>query len=538
MEQTLTDDLNVLTSVLPPHIQAALNEINDRNNLLEIVLDLGRLPEARYTHGEKILSDREITEADIDYLVSHIGDFAGDNRAGIPRTLHRISAIRNRKGRVVGLTCRVGRAVFGTMDIVRDIVESGKSVLLLGRPGVGKTTMLREAARVLGDNKRVVIVDTSNEIGGDGDIPHPAIGKARRMQVPSPTLQHEVMIEAVENHMPEVIVIDEIGRELEAEAARTIAERGVQLIGTAHGQTLENLLMNPTLMDLVGGIDSVTLSDEEARRRGTQKSILERKAPPTFDILVEIQDRNKVAVHNDVAASVDALLRNRPMPPEIRTRNMETGETEISRPETRVHVAPRQGDRDRGSSRRDRVRGDGKLGDRPAMSSQRQTPTPVRQPGAPRKTIALYPYGVSQDRLETAAKALDVPVRIVSEPGEADAVLTLKNYYKKRPTPIVDSERAGIPVYVLRSNTIAQMEGILEDLFDVTSKDDPLALAMVETDDAIQRVLNGLHSAELAPQSAFVRRFQHERIRQANLFSRSLGKEPKRRVRVYASEVG
>ncbi len=529
MEQTLTDDLQVLTSVLPPQLQAALNDINDPNNLLEIVLDLGRIPEARFTHGEKDLAPHEISEADIDYLVARIGDFSDDNRAGIPRTLHRISAIRNRKARVVGLTCRVGRAVFGTMDIIRDIVESGKSVLLLGRPGIGKTTMLREAARVLGDNKRVVIVDTSNEIGGDGDIPHPAIGKARRMQVPTPALQHEVMIEAVENHMPEVIVIDEIGRELEAEAARTIAERGVQLIGTAHGQTLENLLMNPTLMDLVGGIQSVTLSDEEARRRGTQKSILERKAPPTFDILVEIQDRNKVAVHNDVAAAVDALLRNRPLPPEIRTRNMETGETAVSRPETRVHVAPRQSERM--AARRERERGDGKLGDRPAMSPQREL-------GAARKPMRLFPYGVSQDRLETAAKALEVPIRIVGETDEADAVLTLKNYYKKRPAPIVDAERGGIPVYVLRSNTIAQMEGILEDLFGVQPKNDPFALSMAETDDAIQRVMNGAHSVELAPQSAFIRRFQHERIRQANLFSRSLGKEPKRRVRVYASEVG
>lgn len=534
MEQTLTDDLQVLTSVLPPQLQAALNDINDPNNLVEIILDLGRLPEARFTHGEKYLSEQEITEADLDYIVARIGDFSGDNRAGIPRTLHRISAIRNRKGGVVGLTCRVGRAVFGTMDIIRDIVESGKSVLLLGRPGVGKTTMLREAARVLADTKRVVIVDTSNEIGGDGDIPHPAIGKARRMQVPTPALQHEVMIEAVENHMPEVIVIDEIGRELEAEAARTIAERGVQLIGTAHGQTLENLLMNPTLMDLVGGIQSVTLSDEEARRRGTQKSILERKAPPTFDILVEIQDRHKVAVHSDVGASVDSLLRGRPLPPEIRTRSLETGVVEVSRPETRVHMAPRQSERM--SVRRERDRGDGKMGDRPAMAGQRTTA--VREPGAPRKPMALYPYGVSQDRLETAAKALEVPIRVVGEANEAEAVLTLKNYYKKRPAPIVDAERAGIPVYVLRSNTIAQMEGILEDLFGVAAKDDPFAIAMTETDDAIQRVMSGAHSVELAPQSAFVRRFQHERIRQANLFSRSLGKEPKRRVRVYASEVG
>jgi stage III sporulation protein SpoIIIAA len=522
MEQTLTDDLQVLCSVLPPHIQAALTNIDDSDNLVEIVLDLGRLPEARYTHGEKILASTEVTEADIDYVVSRIGEFTEDNRAGIPRTLHRISAIRNRQGRIVGLTCRVGRAVFGTMEIIRDIVESGRSVLLLGRPGVGKTTMLREAARVLADNKRVIIVDTSNEIGGDGDIPHPAIGRSRRMQVPTPALQHEVMIEAVENHMPEVIVIDEIGRELEAEAARTIAERGVQLIGTAHGQTLENLLMNPTLMDLVGGVQSVTLSDEEARRRGTQKSILERKAPPTFDVLVEIQERNKVAVHHEVAAAVDSFLRMRPLPPEIRVRGA-AGAVQIERPETRVHIAPRPGER--AAARRER------LGTRP------EPPASPTVSAGQRRLMRLYPYGISQDRLETAAKALDVPIRIVNDVGDSDAVLTLKNYYRKRPAPIADAERDGIPVYVLRSNTIAQMEGILEDLFGVEAKDDPLAQAMTETEDAIERILGGAHSVELAPQSAFVRRMQHERIRQANLFSRSLGKEPKRRVRIYGSDV-
>ena len=314
IRKEITDDLDALLETLPPHIADPLRAMEDRHNLLEVVLDLGRVPEARFPSREVVLSNREVDETDIDHIIARIGEFGDDNRAGIERTLHRISAIRNRRGRTVGLTCRVGRAVFGTIGIIRDIVESGKSILLLGRPGVGKTTMLREVARVLADDfrKRVIIVDTSNEIAGDGDIPHPAIGHARRMQVPTPALQHAVMIEAVENHMPETIVIDEIGTELEAAAARTIAERGVQLVATAHGNTLQNLILNPTLSDLIGGIQTVTLGDEEARRRGTQKSVLERKAPPTFDVLVEIQSWDKVAVHQDVAVVVDSILRGQP----------------------------------------------------------------------------------------------------------------------------------------------------------------------------------------------------------------------------------
>jgi stage III sporulation protein SpoIIIAA len=323
-----TDDLDALMEALPPEICDRLRDLSKRTDLLEVVMDLGRRPEARFTTGEEDLLDREITEADIAYVIDRIGVFGDDNRAGIERTLHRISAIRNRSGKVVGLTCRIGRAVFGTIDIIRDIVDAGQSVLLLGRPGVGKTTMLREVARVLADDlgKRVIIVDTSNEIAGDGDIPHPGIGDARRMQVRTPTDQHSVMIEAVENHMPEVIVIDEIGTELEAAAARTIAERGVQLVGTAHGNTLDNLMLNPTLSDLVGGIQPVTLGDEEARRRGTQKTVLERKAPPTFDVLVEIVERDSVIVHRNVAETVDAILRGHMVPPEARFRDADSGE--------------------------------------------------------------------------------------------------------------------------------------------------------------------------------------------------------------------
>ncbi|MGH2407956.1 MAG: hypothetical protein ACRDF7_07770, partial [Candidatus Limnocylindrales bacterium] len=334
-----TDDLGALLGALPPEILAAVEGLPPERDLIEVVMDLGRPPEARFGGGgEQVLLEREIDEADLQYVVDHIGSFGDDNRAGIERTLHRISAIRNRSGKVVGLTARIGRAVFGTIEIIEDFVESGKSILIMGRPGIGKTTMLREAARVLADDvdKRVVVVDTSNEIAGDGDIPHPGIGRARRMQVPTPSMQHHVMIEAVENHMPEVIVIDEIGTELEAAAARTIAERGVQLIGTAHGNNLDNLMLNPTLSDLIGGIQSVTLGDEEARRRRTQKSVLERKAPPTFDVIIEIQDRDRVMVHGDVAEVVDAMLRGDPVAPELRWRD----EAGVHRTQSRPRPSP------------------------------------------------------------------------------------------------------------------------------------------------------------------------------------------------------
>src|SRR5574340_971570 len=351
-ELKITDDLDLLYQALPPRVEAPLREMNRREQLLEVVLDLGREPEARFPGEAVILSEAPVTREDLEYIVSRVGDGGDDNRAGIERTLHRFSAIRNRQGRVVGLTCRIGRSIYGTVDIIRDVVETGRSILFLGRPGIGKTTKLREAARVLSDelSKRVVIVDTSNEIAGDGDIPHPGIGRARRMQVRRSDLQHSVMIEAVENHMPEVIVIDEIGTEAEALAARTIAERGVQLIGTAHGNTLDNLMSNPTLSDLIGGIHAVTLSDEEARRRGTQKTVLERKAPPTFDGVIEIQDKDRFAVHPDIMNSVDSLLRGFPLAPEIRTReadgqiHVEKAAPQVaSRLDSKEPSAPRRG---------------------------------------------------------------------------------------------------------------------------------------------------------------------------------------------------
>ena len=508
-QQKITDDLEALIEVLPLPIQKALREADRADELLEVVLDLGRLPEARFLHHEVKLAEKETAREDIQHVVAHIGDFGDDNRAGIERTLHRISAIRNRKGDIVGLTCRVGRAVYGTIDIIRDLVDSGQSVLLLGRPGVGKTTMLREVARVLAETKRVIIVDTSNEIGGDGDIPHPSVGRARRMQVETPPLQHAVMIEAVENHMPEVIVIDEIGTEMEAAAARTIAERGVQLVGTAHGNTLDNLMLNPTLSDLVGGIQSVTLSDEEARRRGTQKSILERMAPPTFDVVIEIQDWQRLAIQRDVASAVDAILRGRPIQTELRYRD-EQGEIKVEEA-----AVPALG-----------------LEERPV----RMTPQAVK----PREMLKVYAYGVGQNRLHQAATNLSVPVRLVEGLRDADVILTLRNYYRKRPQPISDAEARGIPIYVLRSNTVAQMEGCLADIFGVTPAEveDPFSRAMNETQEAIQRVMGGARTVELHPQAANIRRLQHQAAREANLISFSQGREPRRRVTISRNDGG
>ena len=308
----VNDDLEKLIENLPFFLQEHLNQHPNKDKLIEIVLDLGRRPEARFVTGNEYLSQKIISWQDIDYMTKRISKFSNENRAGIERTLHRISCIRNRQFLINGLTCRVGRAVFGTISVVRDLLESEKSILILGKPGVGKTTIIREIARVLADEmeKRVVIIDTSNEIAGDSDIPHSGIGRARRMQVAKTEYQHQVMIEAVENHMPQVIIIDEIGTELEVLAARTIAEKGVQLVGTTHGNCLENLIKNPPLSDLIGGIQYVTLSDDEAKRRGTQKSILERKAYPAFEIIIEINHQNSWTIHEDVKNSVDLFLRN------------------------------------------------------------------------------------------------------------------------------------------------------------------------------------------------------------------------------------
>ncbi|MEK6721790.1 MAG: R3H domain-containing nucleic acid-binding protein [Chloroflexota bacterium] len=655
------DDLDALLASLPPEIVAAVRALPEVEHVIEVVMDLGRRPEARFPDSEILLLEREINDADIAYVVDHIGTFGDDNRAGIERTLHRISAIRNRAGKIVGLTCRIGRAVYGTIDIIADFVQTGKSTLIMGRPGIGKTTMLREAARVLADDmgKRVVVVDTSNEIAGDGDIPHPAIGKARRMQVRTPSMQHEVMIEAVENHMPQVIVIDEIGTELEAQAARTIAERGVQLIGTAHGNNLDNLMLNPTLSDLIGGIQSVTLGDDEARRRRTQKSVLERKAPPTFDVIVEIQDRDRVAVHSDVADTIDALLRGDAVAPELRWRDEEG----VHRSQGRPRPSPREqlgaerfaglvgsgqpwrmepgwrGETTyRAAGYRDAERGGFRAGYRPGASggwrqtrggSGREAPPRSSEPSArgevpfvagdiadrgplergaapapePRArdareferqqawrdqaaralttlhadegtgpvngpdlgaddellldraiadgieedgpalrvadagslpTLRLVSQGISRKRLEQAIRELQLPVVIARDLDDADVVMTLKNDYRQKTPMIREAEERALPIYVLKSNTILQIQASLTSIFSLEV--DPREAALRETEEAIGLVLHQAEPVELSPQNAYIRRLQHQMAERANLVSRSRGREPYRRVRLYPDQ--
>ena len=555
MELTTDRDLEVLIDKLPPHIQAPLRGRDDLDRLLEVVLDLGRVPEARFRDASVTLSESEVSAENIAYTIERIGQFGEDNRAGIERTLHRISAIRNRAGAVIGLTLRVGRAVYGTIRVIEDLIMSGKSVLLLGKPGVGKTTMLREVARVLADDahRRVIVVDTSNEIAGDGDIPHPAIGRARRMQVPSPALQHNVMIEAVENHMPEVIIIDEIGIELDANAARTIAERGVQLVATAHGNTLDNLVMNPTLSDLVGGIQSVTLGDIEARRRRTQKTVLERRAPPTFDVLVEIQSWTEVAVHPDVADTVDRMLRGYQISPEHRAVD---AEGEITK--KRVPVSPGQngiqrngnpyadGDdmrgapfNGRGSNGRDRRdrrnRNDRRDRDdrRDWRDERERRPEPKPEPV---KITHIMPYGVNKGKLQQAVRHTGSPVHVVDDMKSADLLLTTKNYYRRKTNALQAAEQRGKPVYVLRRNTTTQIEQFIRAITRDKRHgrhDEALDDAMSEAESAANRVIGGERQVQLSPQNAYARHVQHEIAEQHGLTSHSVGKEPMRSVIFY-----
>ena len=519
--------------------------------MIEIILDLGRLPEARFFDRDVYLGDEPVVAEDILHVIDGISPFGGDNRSGIERTLHRISGIRNRGGTVIGITCRVGRAVQGSAAVVEDLALSGKSILLVGRPGVGKTTVLRELARVLAESgKRVIIVDTSNEIAGDGDIPHPAIGKARRMQVRTPSEQHAVMIEAVENHMPQVIVVDEMGTELEAAAARTIAERGVQLIATAHGNTLENLLMNPTLSDLLGGVQTVTLGDEEARRRRTQKTILERKSPPTFDVLAEIQSWDRVAVHEDVARTVDAVLRGRPASPEIRELDA-SGTVRKSRPrplasaefETAPFVegplgkvrseraSPTERTMPFGHSTTSSYQENRILDDFDDVDSPYAPPTEPTEPPAKR----VHPFGVSRERLHQAAEDAGLNIALTDSISDADLVLTTKTHFRRRPGILQVAEEKGIPIFVLRKNTPGQIVGFLQQFTEGEESGLPASIEAGTTDaeNGVERILAGdADHIELPPQGSFIRRVQHQIAEQSKLRSHSVGREPARHVTI------
>ena len=554
VERPIHDELEQLLRVLPPHIQASLQQQENLNELLEVVLDLGRTPEARFSAGDVLLAEEPVSREDLDHIVTSIGEFGGDNRAGMERTLHRISAIRNRHGSVVGITCRVGRAVFGTIRIIEDLAYSGKNILLLGRPGVGKTTMLREVARVLADEarKRVIIVDTSNEIAGDGDIPHPAIGHARRMQVPTPTEQHDVMIEAVENHMPQVIIIDEMGTTQEAAAARTIAERGVQLVATAHGNTLDNLIMNPTLSDLVGGVQTVTLGDQEARFRGTQKTVLERKAPPTFDVVVEIQDWDEVAVHEDVAQVVDQWLRGYQVAPEVRHMDEDGSMTRTSPPrQSESGPAPWSANEIQGrrSNTKNRRNGSQLPYDQYPPEEFRDEPDASGGAG-PRLDSRIFLFGVSRDKLEATLAERGTTAEIVSELRRANVLLTTKTHYRRGSQLVRVAENNSIPVYVLRKNTAPQIGEFLTSLARDQGielapssrrfgddRDEPnestVAEAKAEAEEAAHRVLSGEFSVQLEPQRPYIRRLQHLLAEQFKLASTSRGRDPQRGVLIY-----
>lgn len=561
-----TDDLEKLLEILPQEIRQCLERHPQRNTLIEVVLDLGRRPEARFPNQAEYLSDQVVDHQQLQACIQQVGHFGADNRAGIERTLHRISAIRNRKGEIIGLTCRVGRAIFGTIAMIRDLVESGQSILMLGRPGVGKTTALREIARVLADDlhKRVVIIDSSNEIAGDGDIPHPAIGRARRMQVARPELQHQVMIEAVENHMPEVIVIDEIGTELEALAARTIAERGVQLVGTAHGNQLENLIKNPTLSDLVGGIQSVTLGDDEARRRGSQKSVLERKAPPTFEIAVEMQERQKWVVHESVTDTVDRLLRGQQPPLQTRSIN-EQGQVMMIRevPQVRLGKLPAHlSQTEKSVASPSQPDGAGQIlpFSKPDRSSWMQpqpdqlsshwdaeTVPPAQTPVKP--LLALYPYQMSRNLVEQVIDQLNLPIRVVGGVERADAILTLKASLRKHTNLRRMAEGYQVPIFAVKANTVAQIANTLQQAlgaaeqavdsvacseFAYTGDEDDQWDALEEARLAVEQVVipKG-QPVELLPRSAAIRKMQHEFIEHYRLKSSSFGTEPNRRLRIY-----
>jgi stage III sporulation protein SpoIIIAA len=552
----LADDLTQLLDVLPTFISGPLEKHPRREQLVEIVLDIGRRPEARFAKGTDYLSYRTIVWQDLDYILKRLGKFSGDNRAGIEKTLHRISSIRNRKGNVIGLTCRVGRAIFGTVSIVRDLLEQKKSILLLGRPGVGKTTAIREIARVLSDGmkKRVIIIDTSNEIAGDGDLPHPSIGKARRMQVSNHQNQHEVMIEAVENHMPEIIIIDEIGTELEAAAARTIAERGVQLVGTAHGNALENLIKNPTITDLIGGIQYVTLGDEEAKRRGSSKSILERKAPPTFEVAIEIHDPQTWVIHENIEQSVDLLLQGQSLPVQRRSliqnyNNLidckiiyNQKEVDINNDASLKRFVPEK--KQKNNYLLNRLPESDKVKTKRVVKTTGNLKTELKE-----KFTFLYIYGINTQDVKSLIKTLGIPVIITKEIQYADAILALANLVKnnRKLKQIAHSKK--ITIHTIQSNNLLQIAKALRLLAkrkevipikpttntkkfaDLISQE--FLTPLEETRLAIEEVVIAKNiPIDLIPRTSRIRKQQHELVTHYQLKGVSVGKEQNRRIRI------
>ena len=519
------NDIDCLLRILPSNIQ---NEVTSAklSDVIEIVLDIGRRPEIRHSNGKiEKLNTGDITYDDLEEITSKIPEFTTDNRSGIPGTLHRISAIRNRQGKIVGLTCRIGRVVTGTIACIKDFCTIGKSILFLGRPGVGKTTKLREISRLVADElgKRVVVVDTSNEIAGDGDIPHPAIGSARRMQVRQPEFQKDIMIEAVENHTPEVIVVDEIGTEAEAQAARTIAERGVMLIATAHGNTLENLIKNPTLSDLVGGIQSVTLGDDEAKRRSSQKTVLEREKQPTFDIVIEIIDRNTLAVYKNTSEAVDYILRGWPIRPEIRKVQPEDENKVTDKTSITEHII--------NIEKKISTKPDNTLNFTFSRQDYVESVKPIKK---------IYLYAVSRSIVDKAIERLDLNAEITRNIDDADIVIAHKNFAKGGARVLSTANDYRLQVFFIKTNSMAQIQKVLKDALCVEDLPegihgycDDTEKALNEAKEAINKILAGkARKIELAPQNQQIRKLQHALVEQHNLESTSIGEGKDRHLRI------
>ncbi|KAA8523976.1 hypothetical protein F0562_010593 [Nyssa sinensis] len=537
-------ELGRLLALLPEEMRRRISEHPELHQLIEVVMDLGRKPLARFPSGDFVLSDYPISIDDLEHATSLVGDFAIDNRAGISRTLHRISAIRNRKGLIIGLTCRVGRAVSGSADLLRDLVKDGASLLLIGPPGVGKTTIIRDIARMLANDykKRVMIVDTSNEIGGDGDIPHAGIGYARRMQVPSSDMQHKVLIEAVENHMPQVIVIDEIGTKLEAMAASTIAQRGIQLVATAHGVTIENLIMNPSLEMLVGGVQSVTLGDEEATRRGVQKTVLERKGPSTFNSGVEIISKTELRVHRSLESTVDAVLSGRSPSYEIRKINKGLEDENVQR-ETIIHDS---------FDKKNETMVEDVAGRNDKRSSHNEfiseiPPSMEQSSCVDRIPLRMFVYGILETSVIQGIKQLEMDgvVEITDNISEADALLALQSKLKKNPGIQAAAKSHGIPIYVTKTSSLAQLvkairalvtdhaDGLKdfgpEEKMNVSEKIDALEEARIAIE---QVVIPKGEPVELLPRPTNIVLLQKALVHKYKLQSERIGLGPEVRLRI------